>query len=158
MSLILTCQTMVKPFFCFLSLCAGGNPRTQTPAGNHLTCTLWFCVSQLSSSPAPVFSQPPHTPPLTTPQSNIMAQSKVTHIYPIKQGFEKTRIGLQLMLQWGPETERCYRTERLEFQGSCEQKAVQSSERKGRKKGLGGWRCGGGGGWGVGWKGSVRLA
>lgn len=71
-----------------------------------------------------------------------MAQSKVTHIYPIKQGFEKTRIGLQLMLQWGPESERCYRTERLEFQGSCEQKAVQSSERKGRKKGLGG---GGGG-------------
>lgn len=67
-----------------------------------------------------------------------MAQSKVTHIYPIKQGFEKTRIGLQLMLQWGPESERCYRTERLEFQGSCEQKAVQSSERKGRKRGLGG--------------------
>lgn len=123
----------VKPDKCksLVLLCVPvETPLPRLNRGNRLTRTLSFCVSQLSSSPAPVFS---HSSP-TTLRSNIMAQAKVTHIYPIKQGFEKTRIGLQLMLQWGPESERCYRTERLEFQGSCEQKAVQSSEREKRER------------------------
>lgn len=54
--------------------------------------------------------------PTLPPPSDIMGQSKVTHIYPIKRDFEKTNIRLQLMLQWGPESERCYRLKRLGFQ------------------------------------------
>lgn len=56
------------------------------------------------------------TLPPPRPPSDIMGQSKVTHIYPIKRDFEKTNIRLQLMLQWGPESERCYRLKRLGFQ------------------------------------------
>lgn len=59
------------------------------------------------------------------PQSNIMGPSKVTHIYPIIQRFEKTRIELQLMLRWGPKSERCYRPKRLGFQ--CPTNKRQSS-------------------------------
>lgn len=76
-----------------------------------------------------------------------MAQSKVTHIYPIKQGFEKTHIKLQLMLQWGPESERCYRTKRLEFQGPANKRQSSPWRKKGER---GRW-------WGVGmgYKGAV---
>lgn len=62
------------------------------------------------------------------PPSDIMGRSKVTHIYPIKRDFEKTNIGLQLMLQWGPESERCYRLKRLGFQSPANKR--QSSPRR----------------------------
>lgn len=88
-----------------------------------------YRVIQLSSSPAPVFS---HSPP----PSDIMGQSKVTHIYPIKRGFEKTHIELQLMLQWGPESERCYRPKRLGFQGPAN-KRQSSPQREREKEGMG---------------------
>lgn len=60
-----------------------------------------------------------------------MGQSKVTHIYPIKRDFEKTNIGLQLMLQWGPESERCYRLKRLGFQSPANKR--QSSPLRGKE-------------------------
>lgn len=90
------------------------------------THTVSYCVIQSSSSPAPVLSR--------LPLSDIMGEPKVTHIYPIIRSFEKTHIELQLMLQWGPESERCYRPKRLGFQRPAKQKAVQSSERE-----EGGW-------------------
>lgn len=67
-----------------------------------------------------------------------MGQSKVTHIYPIIRGFEKTQIELQLMLQWGPESERCYRPKRLGFQGPANKR--QSSPQRERERGGGGGR------------------
>lgn len=66
-----------------------------------------------------------------------MGQSKVTHIYPIIQGFEKTRIELQLMLRWGLESERCYRPKRLGFQGPAN-KRQSSPQREREKEGMGG--------------------
>lgn len=69
-----------------------------------------------------------------------MAQSKVTHIYPIKQGFEKTHIKLQLMLQWGPESERCYRTKRLEFQGPANKRQSSPWRKKGERGDGGGYK------------------
>lgn len=89
-----------------------------------------YSVIQLSSSPALVFS------PL--PPSDKMGQSKVTHIYPIIRGFEKTHIELQLMLQWGPESERCYRPKRLGFQGPANKR--QSSPQRERVEGGEAWR------------------
>lgn len=75
------------------------------------------------------------------PPSDIMGQSKVTHIYPIIRGFEKTHIELQLMLQWGPESERCYRPTRLGFQGHANKR--QSSPPRERERegmeGVTGW-------------------
>lgn len=62
------------------------------------------------------------------PPSDIMGRSKVTHIYPIKRDFEKTNIRLQLMLQWGPESERCYRLKRLGFQSPANKR--QSSPQR----------------------------
>lgn len=69
--------------------------------------------------------------PTLPPPSDIMGQSKVTHIYPIKRDFEKTNIGLQLMLQWGPESERCYRLKRLGFQSPANKR--QSSPLRGEE-------------------------
>lgn len=73
-----------------------------------------------------------------------MGQSKVTHIYPIKRDFEKTNIGLQLMLQWGPESERCSRLKRLGFQSPANKR--QSSPRREKETEWigGGWEGGGG--------------
>lgn len=70
------------------------------------------------------------------PPSDIMGQSKVTHIYPIKRGFEKTHIELRLMLQWGPESERCYRPKRLGFQVPAN-KRQSSPQREREKEGMG---------------------
>lgn len=95
-SLLWVCLLMENP-------CRVASWRLQVDS--HTVCH----VSQLSSSPAPVFSH-------SAPPSDIMGRSKVTHIYPIKRDFEKTNIRLQLMLQWGPESERCYRLKRLGFQ------------------------------------------
>lgn len=75
------------------------------------------------------------------PPSDIMGQSKVTHIYPIIRGFEKTHIKLQLMLQWGPESERCSRPKRLGFQGPANKSSPVLRERKGEMGGAMGWEC-----------------
>lgn len=46
------------------------------------------------------------------------------------------------MLQWGPESERCYRPKRLGFQGPAN-KRQSSPQREREREGMGGW------GWGV---------
>lgn len=111
----------------FLRVCTNGKPLWRLQLLSHcvilrlsavfITCTRLFPPD------------PPHTP--HTP-SDIMGQSKVTHIYPIIRGFEKTRIELQLMLQWGPKSERCYRPKRLGFQGPTNKR--QSSPQRERQK------------------------
>lgn len=68
-----------------------------------------------------------------------MDQSKVTHIYPITGGFEKAQIELQLMLQWGPESERCYRPKRLGFQGPVNKRQPVLWEKENEE--WGGERC-----------------
>lgn len=113
-------QTSTRPPL-YIFPCDNCSPNTHTVS---------YCVIQSSSSPAPVLSR--------LPLSDIMGEPKVTHIYPIIRSFEKTHIELQLMLQWGPESERCYRPKRLGFQRPAKQKAVQSSEREGGE--LMGWR------------------
>lgn len=79
------------------------------------------------------------------PPSDIMGQSKVTHIYPIKRDFEKANIGLQLMLQWGPESERCYRLKRLGFQSPANKR--QSSPQRAKEPEWIGGLWGGGSMW-----------
>lgn len=76
--------------------------------------------------------------PICPPPGDTMGKSKVTHIYPIKQVFERTNIRLQLMLQWGPESERCYRPKRLGFQGPVN-KRQPSPQREREKEGMGRW-------------------
>lgn len=116
-----------KPILFPFSMFTNGTPR-HIPSDNYsLTRTLSHFVIQLSSSPALVFPAPTPHPP-----GDIMGQSKVTHIYPIIWGFEKTHIELQLMLQWGPESERCYRPKRLGFQGPPNKR--QSSPQREREK------------------------
>lgn len=68
------------------------------------------------------------------PLSDIMGQSKVTHIYPIIQSFEKTHIQLHLMLQWGPESERCYQAKQLGFQCPANKSLSSLLEGRGGKK------------------------
>lgn len=76
--------------------------------------------------------------PTLPPPSDIMGQSKVTHIYPIKRDFEKTDIGLQLMLRWGPESERCSRLKRLGFQSPANKRQSSPRRERRRQSGLGG--------------------
>lgn len=97
-----------------------------------------LCHSVSLNCPHHMRSSFPTQPPTPPPQSDIMGQSKVTHIYPIIRGFEKTQIELQLMLQWGPESERCYRPKRLGFQGPANKR--QSSPQRERERGGGGGR------------------
>ena len=99
-------------------------------------------VSIICPGPFP-HPSPPH--PLLPPNSNIMDQSEVTHIYPIIRGFEKARIGLLLMLQWGPKSERCYQPRRLGFQ-SPGNKRQTGPWREGEKEREGGTGVRGGGG------------
>jgi len=69
----------------------------------------------------------------------------VTHIYPIIRGFEKARIELQLMLQWGPKSERCYQPKRLGFQRPVNKRQTGPWRERGEQE----WSGGSGGGAGV---------
>lgn len=126
-----------KTYITPLSVYTNGKPLSYSPCGNCcLTRTLSYCVILCHSV---VFITCTRLFPLSpSPPSDIMGQSKVTHIYPIIRGFEKTHIELQLMLQWGPESERCYRPKRLGFQGPAN-KRQSSPQREREKDGMMGW-------------------